>query len=97
MEKQIKGFIETRLSINLCGFRKGYNTQYALTAMIERRKRQLDKNGGMAGGILMDLTKAFDTINHELLIAKLEAYSFNHGDLSILLNFRCHNRQGSKI
>ena len=87
MEKQIKGFIETRLSAYLCGFRKGYTTQYALTAMIERWKKQLDKNGGIAGGILMDLSKAFDTINHELLIDKLEAYGFDHVALAILLSY----------
>ena len=55
--------------------------------MIERWKKQLDKNGGIAGGILMDLSKAFDTINHELLIAQLEAYGFDHDALAILLSY----------
>ena len=34
---------------------------------------------GFGGAVLMDLTKAFDTLNHELLIAKLHEYGF-HGD-----------------
>ena len=44
--------------------------------MIEKWKKCLDGKG-FAGAILMDLSKAFDTINHELLIAKLEAYGFD--------------------
>ena len=76
MQKQMKTFIETFLSPFLCGYRKRYNTQYALLAMIEKWKKSLDGKGGFAGAILMDLSKAFDTINHELLIAKLEAYGF---------------------
>ena len=50
-----------------------YNPQNALTRLIEKWKESLDKKG-FAGAILMDLSKAFDTINHELMIAKLNAY-----------------------
>ena len=70
MQKQMNGYIERFLSPFLCGYMKGYNSQYALLLMIEKWKESLD-NGGHAGGIIMDLSKAFDTINHELLIAKL--------------------------
>ena len=41
MLKQIKPFIETFLSKWLCGYRKGYNSQYALIAMVERLKKQI--------------------------------------------------------
>ena len=54
----------------LCGYRKGYNTRYALTTMIEKWKKHLDNNG-IAGAFFMDLSKVFDTLNRELLIAKL--------------------------
>ena len=75
MHKQISNHIETHLSPFMCGYRKGFSTQYALIALIEKWKVSLD-NKGFAGAILMDLSKAFDTINHELLIAKLHAYGF---------------------
>ena len=70
MQKQMKDFVENFLSSFLCGYRKGYNSQYALLAMIEHCKMSLDNNG-LAGGIIIDLSKAFDTINHQLLIAKI--------------------------
>ena len=49
---------------------EGFSAEYSLTSLIENWKASLDKKG-FAGVILMDLSKAFDTINHELLIAKL--------------------------
>ena len=48
-------------------------TQYALLSIIERWKKILDEKG-FGGAVLMDLSKAFDTLNHELLIEKLIAY-----------------------
>ena len=59
----------------MCGYRKGYNTQYALMALFEEWKQSVDKHG-YAGAVIMDLSKAFDTINFELMIAKLHAYGF---------------------
>ena len=54
--------------------------------MIEKWKMSLDRNG-FSGGILMDLSKAFDTINHKLLIAKLHAYGFNMDALEIIFDY----------
>ena len=65
---------------------RGINNQYTLLAMIERWKMSLDNNG-LAGGILMDLSKAFDTINHQLLIAKLYVYGFSKNTLELILSY----------
>ena len=97
MQKQMKAFIESFLSSFLCGYRKGYNTQYALLAMIEKWKKSLDGKGGFAGAILMDLSKAFDTINHELLIAKLEAYGFADSALETMHSYLSDRWQRTKV
>ena len=68
MQKQILEYIEKHLSPNLSGYRKGYSTQMALTSMLEKWKLFID-NKGFSGEVLMELSKAFDTINHQLLLA----------------------------
>ena len=45
----------------------------------------------------MDLSKAFDTINHELLIAKLHAYVFSKQALKILFSYMSDRWQRTKI
>ncbi len=96
MQKQINIYVEKYLSPYLCGFRKGYNTQYALLSMIEKWKIYLDRKGH-AGAVLMDLSKAFDTINHELLIAKLGAYGFGKNAKKVLLDYLTDRWQRTKI
>jgi hypothetical protein len=96
MDKQIGEYMEKYLSIYLCGYRKGYSCQHALLVMIEKWKQILDK-GGYAGGILMDLSKAFDTINHRLLIAKLHAYGFDVSALEIVNDYLSDRWQRTKI
>ena len=50
-----------------------YSSQHVLLRLIEGWHQWLDENT-VAGAILMDLSKAFDCLPHDLLIAKLEAY-----------------------
>ena len=54
-------------------------------------------NKGYGGAILMDLSKAFDTLNHELLIAKLNAYGFSHSSLKLLFSYLTDRWQRTKI
>ena len=80
VQKQLSTHIERFLSPYLCGYRKGFSTQFALISLIEKWRKYLD-NKGYTGAVLMDLSKAFDTINHELLIAKLHSYGFSKDSL----------------
>ena len=64
--------------------------------MIENWRQSLDSRG-YCGTVLMDLSKAFDTINHELLIAKLHAYGFNKESLELILEYLCNRWQRRKI
>ena len=86
MQTQISDYIGKFLSPSLCGYRKGFSTQYALLTLTERWRFYLDKKG-FAGAFLMDLSKAFDTIKYELLIAKLHAYGFSTDALEVLLSY----------
>ena len=70
MQNQLNKHINQFLSPFLCGYRTGFNTETALLLLIQKWKTMLD-NKGYTGTILMDLSKAFDTINYELLVAKL--------------------------
>ena len=65
MQSQLAKFIEDHLYIHMCGYRKGYSTQFALLTLVEKWKKILD-NHGYAGAIITDLSKAFDALNHEL-------------------------------
>ena len=62
--------MEGKFSKLLTGSRKNNNTQHYLVNMLEKWKNTLDK-GGFLCAMFMDLSKAFDTMDHDLLIAKL--------------------------
>ena len=96
MQKEITDYIEKFLSPFLCGFRKRFTTQYALLSLIERWRLCLDKQG-FAGVLLMYLSKAFDTTNLELRIAKLHAYGFSIEALEVLLSYLQERWQRVKI
>ena len=80
----------------MCSYRKGFSTQQALLSLTERWKNTLDQNG-YGGAILMDLSKAFDTINHDLLIAKLGAYGFDTESLKLIRSYLTNRFKRTKV
>ena len=79
-----------------CGFRKGFNVQHCLITMIEKWQRSVD-GGGQAGALLGYLSEAFDCIDHELLISKLNAYGFDKNSLYFINSYLKGQKQRTKI
>ena len=96
MQNQINLHIKYFLSPYLCGYRTYFNSQHALISLIERWRKSLD-NKGYGGAVLMDLSKAFDTLNHDLLIAKLHAYGFDIKSLKLLHSYLKKRWQRTKV
>ena len=96
MFKQIGDFMENYFSKFQCGFRKGYSTQQCLIALMEKWKSAIDK-GKSFRAWLTDLSRAFDCLPHELLIAKLHAYAFSLAALRLVHSYFSNKKQRTKI
>ncbi|XP_057312173.1 uncharacterized protein LOC130653672 [Hydractinia symbiolongicarpus] len=93
---QISSYFQPIFSSLLCGFRSKYSTQNALFRLIGKWHQCLDKSG-VVGTVLMDLSKAFDSIDHGLLISKLAAYGFDRKSLYLMKSYFSGRFQRTKI
>ena len=89
---QMVPYLENILSVFISAYRKHYSCQHILLRMIEMWRRCLDDNK-MVGAILMDLSKAFGCLPHDLLIAKLDAYGFDKEALRLILSYLSGRKQ----
>ena len=64
--------------------------------MLEKWRVSLD-NGGYGGGVFVDLSKAFDTLYHDLLIAKLHAYGIGKDTLRFIKSYLSDRWQMVKV
>ena len=69
--------VHSLLHANQYGFRAKYSAELAINELVDRIYSQLDENK-IPIAIFMDLSKAFDTIDHEILITKMEHYGITN-------------------
>ena len=76
-------YMDNILSPLISAYRKNYSSHHVLMHLLEEWRKRLD-DGKLVGVILMDLSKAFDCIPHDLLIAKLHAYGLKKSALNYI-------------
>ena len=96
MYDQLYEYAETFLNKLLCGFRKAHSMQHALFRLLQKWQKELDSSG-IVGTILMDLSKAYDCLPHDLIIAKLEAYGLDTNSLRFIFDYLSSRKQRTKI
>ena len=77
-------------------YRKNYSSQHVLIRLLEEWRKCLDNNY-VVGGVLMDLSEAFDCVPHDFLIAKLEGYGLNENLLAYLHSYLSNRKQCVRI
>ena len=78
--------MEDKISNYVTGFRKSHEAQHFLVITLERWKQTIDK-GENISVMCMDLSKTFDNINYDLLLAELRAYGFSTSTLNLLYSY----------
>ena len=78
------------------GFRQKHSTEYAALELIDRIITQLDKDE-IPINIYLDLSKAFDTIDHIILIDKLKYYGVHGTNLNLFSSYLENRKQYTEI
>ena len=78
------------------GFRNFHSTNHALISITEEIKQTLDKNQ-FSCGVFLDFQKAFDTVNHEILLKKLDHYGIRVITLDWFRSYLTNRKHQTKI
>ena len=94
MYKRLINFIDKNgiLSKHQYGFRKNRSTEHAIIEMVDKITKAIDQ-GKYTVGVFLDLSKAFDTIDHRILIRKLEYYGIRGITKSLFENYLKDRKQ----
>ena len=96
MYDQIYETFISLLSPNISGYLKGHSCCTALLKMTEDWRKGLDEREVVAA-VAVDLSKAFDSVCHGLLLAKLRAYGFSKVALELMSSYLCERRQRVRL
>ena len=75
---------------------KGHSAQHSVMVLLEKWKESVDQ-GHVFVALLTDLSKAFDCLPHNLLIAKLNAYGFDNNAVRFVYDYLISRKQRTKI
>ena len=93
---QMNDFNKQVLSNLISAYRAGYSCQSSLIKLCEEMRHAMD-HSEKAAMILMDLSKAFDCLPHDLVVAKLTAYGMSPSAIKLITNYLRHRQQRVKI
>ena len=96
IKNQLALYLENIFSPFLSAYRENYNTQHVLIRLVEEWKKHLDNNE-VVGGVLMDITRAFDFTPHNFLMAKLFSYGFDKTALKYIYSYLKKRQQCVRI
>ncbi len=78
------------------GFRRGHSTGTCLLDFLGNIYENIDK-GNLCGVLFLDLPKAFDTVNHAILVSKLRAYGFKSSSAKWVNSYLCGRLQVTRV
>ena len=96
LSDQLMAYFVSMLSHSLSAYRAGCNCQHVILQLTEFYRQSLDRGNGV-GTVAMDLSKAFDSMPHGLLIAKLSAYGVSKQVCDLIINYLYNRRQRTKV
>ena len=98
LHDQIKSFLESTNYLTDCqnGFRKDRSTTKALASLMDELLTNMD-NGDLTIAVFLDFKKAFDTIDHHILMTKIEKAGLGQKTKSFLTNYLSNRMQYTRI
>ena len=78
------------------GFRANHSTETANCYFLEGIKSRLDK-GGIVGAVFLDLKKAFDTVDSQVLLSKLSFFNFSNEAVKWFKSYLTNRKQSVRI
>ena len=89
-------YVEPISSKFQCGFKKGFSAQHCVPTMLEKWESTADDKRNF-GAFFTHLSKAFNCLSHDLLLAKLNAFGLSLPALRLVQGYLSNRRQGTKI
>ena len=94
--EQLTPFFNVTMSQFLLAYRRNFSCQNVLLRLIEQWRQHLDSNK-IVGAVLVDLSKAFDCLPHDLLTAKLQAYGLSREMVKLVYSYLKDRKQAVKV